>query len=210
MGKNSQPIIVIGGSAGAITALGKLLSVFPAQFPLPIVVAIHLHPLQDRYYLQHFSERSNLKIKEAEEKETILPDCVYFAPPNYHLLIEDDLTLSLSIDSKVNFSRPSIDVLFESAVDACAPKLIGVILTGANEDGAQGLRAIKQKGGIAIVQDPKTAESPYMPQAALNATPVDYVLSIEEIGRRLIEIGQRPDSYLSLNRSTERKDTTLA
>jgi two-component system chemotaxis response regulator CheB len=105
-------------------------------------------------------------------------------------LIEDDLTFALSVDPKVNFTRPSIDVLFESAVDACGPAVIGVILTGANGDGAEGLRKIKARGGLAIVQDPVTAESTYMPQAALAATPVDFVLAVPEIGKRLIELGE--------------------
>jgi two-component system chemotaxis response regulator CheB len=210
MGKNTQPVIVIGGSAGAITALSRLLPVLPAQFPLPIVIAIHLHPLQDCYYLQHFRELCRLNIRDADEKEPIQANTVYIAPPNYHLLIEENLTLSLSIDPKVNFSRPSIDVLFESAVDACAPKIIGVILTGANEDGAQGLRAIKHKGGIAIVQDPKTAESPYMPLAAIKAAAVDYVLNLDDIGKCLIEIGRQPDRYFAPNQPGERKYTTSA
>ena len=112
------------------------------------------------------------------DKEAIKPANVYFAPPNYHLLINDDKTFSLSIDDKVNYARPSIDVLFESAVDVYAPWLVGVILTGANNDGAQGLRLIKERGGLAIVQDPQTAESAYMPKAALEATQVDYVLPL--------------------------------
>ena len=180
--------IVIGGSAGAMAALTQLLPIFPADYPLPIIVAQHLHPLQDDYFVEHYKGRCALKVKEADEKEPLCVGHIYFAPPNYHLLIEDDRTFSLSIDEKVNYSRPSIDVLFESAVDVYAPGLIGVILTGANDDGARGLRLLKQKGGLAIVQDPKTAESAYMPRAALAATQVDYVLPLEDIGKLLIEI----------------------
>jgi two-component system chemotaxis response regulator CheB len=181
-------VIVIGGSAGSIKALTELLPVFPANYPLPIVIAQHLHPWQDVFFLEHFTDLCALTVKEAGDKELIQSGCAYFAPPNYHLLIEDNKTFSLSIDEKVNYSRPSIDVLFESAVDVYASRLIGVILTGANNDGAQGLRLIKEKGGLTIVQDPKTAESAYMPKAALEATPVDYILSLPDIGRLLIDI----------------------
>ena len=184
-------IIVIGGSAGAMAALTKLLPVFPAGYPLPIVVAQHLHPWQDDYHLEHFGAQCALPVKEAGDKETIEAGTVYFAPPNYHLLINDDKTFSLSVDDKVNYARPSIDVLFESAVDVYAPWLVGVILTGANNDGAEGLRLIKERGGIAIVQDPQTAESSYMPKAALAATKVDYVLPLEEIGKLLLELPRR-------------------
>jgi len=184
-------IILIGGSAGAMTALTKLLPVFPAGYPVPIVVVQHLHPWQDDYHLEHFGDQCALAVKEARDKESIEAGNIYFAPPNYHLLINDDRTFSLSIDDKVNYARPSIDVLFESAVDVYAPWLVGVILTGANNDGAQGLRLLKEKGGIAIVQDPQTAESGYMPKAALEATRVDYVLSLPEIGKLLQEIPRR-------------------
>jgi two-component system chemotaxis response regulator CheB len=184
-------IIVIGGSAGAMAALTKLLPAFPVGYPLPIVIAQHLHPWQDDYHLEHFGDQCALTVKEARDKESIEAGSIYFAPPNYHLLINDDKTFSLSIDNKVNYARPSIDVLFESAVDVYAPWLIGVILTGANNDGAEGLRLIKEKGGLTIVQDPKTAESSYMPKAALEATSLDYVLSLAEIGKLLLEIPRR-------------------
>ena len=184
-------VIVIGGSAGSTAVLTQLLPLFPADYPLPIVVAQHLHPWQDDSFVEHFASRCVLNVKEADDKETIQAGHIYFAPPNYHLLIEDDKTFSLSIDEKVNYTRPSIDVLFESAVDAYAPGLIGVILTGANNDGARGLRLIKERGGLTIVQDPQTAESAYMPRAALEATAVDYVLSLQDIGQLLLEIPRR-------------------
>jgi len=188
---SGHQVIVMGGSAGSSTALTELLPVFPVDYPLPIVVVQHLHPLQGGYFTERFSHRCALKIKEADEKEPIKAGHIYFAPPNYHLLIEDDHTFSLSVDERINYARPAIDVLFESAADAYAPWLIGVILTGANNDGARGLRLIKQKGGLTIVQDPKTAESAYMPRAALEATIVDYVLPLHEIGRLLLEIPQK-------------------
>ena len=174
-----------------MTALTELLPVFPAGYPLPIVVAQHLHPWQDNYHLEHFGGQCALAVKEARDKEAIEAGNIYFAPPNYHLLINDDKTFSLSIDDKVNYARPSIDVLFESAVDVYAPWLVGLILTGANNDGAEGLRLIKESGGLAIVQDPQTAESGYMPKAALEATRVDYVLPLQEIGKLLLKIPGR-------------------
>lgn len=187
-------VIVMGGSAGSLTALAELLPVFPAGYPLPIVIVQHLHPLQDRYFIEHYAGMCALKVKEAEEKEPILPGVITFAPPNYHLLIEDDRTFSLSVDEKVNYSRPSIDVLFESAADAYGPRCIGVILTGANPDGALGLAKIRAKGGMAIVQDPETAESSYMPRAAIQATAVNAILPVREIGKLLCEIPQMMNS----------------
>lgn len=183
-------VIVIGASAGGTAVFRQLLPMFPAHYPIPVVVAQHLHPMQENTLVQHFDALCSLKVKEADEKEVIEPGHVYFAPPNYHLLIESDRTFSLSIDAKVNYSRPSIDVLFESAVDVYAPGLIGVVLTGANNDGAHGLQLIHENGGLAIVQDPATAEVPYMPQAALTATQTHYVLSLRDIGHLLVEKGK--------------------
>ncbi|MBI1876790.1 MAG: chemotaxis protein CheB [Chloroflexi bacterium] len=181
-------IIVIGGSAGSTAALSELLPLFPASYPLPVVVVQHLHPLQDGYFAERFAHQCALSVKEANDKEPIKAGSIYFAPPNYHLLIEEDKIFSLSIDERVNYTRPSIDVLFESAVDAYAPSLIGVILTGANSDGARGLRLIKERGGLTIVQNPQLAENATMPQAAMEATPVDYILSLRDMGRLLLEI----------------------
>ena len=187
--------VVVGLSAGGLNALKVLLPFIPVDFTMPMVIVQHLHPQQNRSYLESLAESCSLPVREAEEKEAVRPGIVYFAPPNYHLLIEMDRTFSLSIDPKVNFSRPSIDVLFETAAEAYGQRLIGMILTGASRDGAAGLRRIKENGGIAIVQDPATAEFPAMPSAALGETQVDHVLSITEIGRRLAMIG-RPLSPL--------------
>lgn len=184
-------IIVIGGSAGSTAALTELLPIFPADYLLPVVVVQHLHPWQDSSFVQQFAHCA-LAVKEASEKEPICAGCIYFAPPNYHLLIEPDRTFSLSIDEKVNYARPSIDVLFESAADVYAPRLIGVVLSGTNSDGARGLRLIKERGGLTIVQDPQTAESAYMPKAALEMTPVDHVLALRELGTLLREIAALP------------------
>jgi two-component system, chemotaxis family, protein-glutamate methylesterase/glutaminase len=184
---NRFDAIVIGGSAGAMTALSTLLPCFPENYPLSVIVVLHLHPRQDRYFLEHFNKLCILNVKEADEKENIQAGYVYFAPPNYHLLIENNRTFSLSTDEKVNYSRPSIDVLFESAANVYGPRLAAILLTGANNDGAEGLRIIKEKGGLVIVQDPQSAESSYMPAAALQVMQPDFVLGLPEIGRWLAE-----------------------
>jgi len=173
--------IVIGVSAGGIEALIRLLSALSSNFPFPIIIVQHLHPDQGKFYISYFNELCALTVKEADEKEPIKAGTVYFAPPNYHLLVEVEQRLSLNVDEKVNYSRPSIDVLFETAAETYSSGLIGIVLTGANHDGALGLQCIKRNGGLVIVQDPLDAEVPIMPQAAIAATEVDYVLSLADI-----------------------------
>lgn len=180
--------VVIGASAGGTAALQKILPFLPATFPLPIVVAQHLHPLQDGAAIIHYAGGSALNVKDADEKESVRAGFVYFAPPNYHLLIEDDRTFSLSIDSKVHFTRPSVDVLFESAADAYGASLIGIVLSGANQDGAEGLLRIKQRGGLTIAQDPQDAEISYMPKAAIETARPDHILSAAAICKFLSEL----------------------
>lgn len=177
--------IVIGASAGGFAALTEILPRLPKALPQAVVVVQHLHPGGGDYMVEFLSQHCPLPVKEAEDKEPIKPGVIYVAAAQYHLLIERDRSFSLSVDDKVNYSRPSIDVLFESAAVAYGPKLIGVILTGANADGAAGLAMIKACGGLAIVQDPATAEVSYMPQAALAATTVDYSLDLAGIVRLL-------------------------
>ena len=173
--------IVIGVSAGGLEALTKIFTKLPEDFPLPILVVQHIHKSQNGYFITHHNSKCVLKVKEAEEKEKILPGNIYFAPPDYHLLVEDDETLALSTDEKVNYSRPSIDVLFESAADVYKENLIGIILTGANNDGTEGMKIIKQKGGFTIAQDPKDAEFAIMPQAAIDIVEMDLILTLKEM-----------------------------
>ncbi|MCI5150484.1 MAG: chemotaxis protein CheB [Candidatus Electrothrix sp. MAN1_4] len=173
--------IVIGASAGGIEASVYIFSKLPAHFSVPIILVQHLHKKQDSGLIRCYSGRTQLKVEEAEDKESILPGHIYIAPPDYHLLIERDQTFSLSVDEKVNYSRPSIDVLFESAADVYGARLIGVIMTGANHDGALGLQRIKAYGGLALVEDPATAKFPEMPQSALACTAIDHVLPLEEL-----------------------------
>ncbi|NQU64525.1 MAG: chemotaxis protein CheB [SAR324 cluster bacterium] len=183
--------VVMGVSAGGFNALQTILPALESPFALSVMIVQHLWRTSDGYVLQRLSKISTVTVKEAEEKERLEPGTIYLAPPNYHLLVEKDKTLSLSVDGRVNYSRPSVDVLFESAADVFGPRLIGVVLTGANKDGSQGLKAIKEAGGLAIVQDPATAEVGIMPQAALDFVKVDYVLPLEKIGPFLVEIAKK-------------------
>ena len=183
--------VAIGVSAGGLQALRTLLGGLPASFPLPIAVVQHIEARSDTYLCDYLDELSSIDVKEAEDKELLRSGVAYLAPAGYHLLIEPDRSFSLSIDEKVNFCRPSIDLLFESAADAFGRRLIGVILTGANGDGALGLKRIKERGGFALVQNPETAEAPYMPRAAIAATPVDQVTDLDLIAPILIKLGER-------------------
>lgn len=180
--------VVIGGSAGGMEALLAILEVLPADFVLPILVAQHLHPTDSGYLATHLNLHCSLTVTEALDKEPILPGHVYLAPANYHLLVEKDETLSLSVDDKVNWSRPSIDVLFESAARAWSRRLVGVLLSGANNDGTEGLRLIRRYGGLTVAQDPQSAGHPTMPQAAIDAGCVELVLPPNEIGEHLLKL----------------------
>lgn len=182
--------VVAGVSAGGLEALKTLLSAIAADFTLALVIVQHLHPQQSGFLVEHLDKSCRLPVKEAEEKEAVNGGVVYLAPANYHLLIEKDKTFSLSTDEKVNYSRPSIDVLFETAAEAYGAGLIGVILTGASRDGAAGLRRIKEHAGLTVVQDPRTAEFPAMPLAALEESQVDHVLNIGRIGLLLCQLGR--------------------
>lgn len=176
---------VIGVSAGGMHALKAIIPALPAEIALTIAVVQHLDARSDAFLPDYLNQLSAVRVKEAEDKEPLLPGTVYIAPPAYHLLIEPDKSFSLSVDEKVNFSRPSIDLLFESAAEAYRNALIGIILTGANSDGAKGLKAVKDNGGLAIVQDPLSAQAPFMPQAALKATAIDHLLPLERIAPTL-------------------------
>lgn len=189
MRRKRYQAVVIGASAGGFNALKTLLAFVPKDFRIPVVIVQHFHPLQNDSFIANLRRGCQVPVREADEKESLEPGVVYLAPPNYHLLIEWDRTLSLSVDPKVNFSRPSIDILFETAARTYGAKLIGVILTGANQDGAAGLRTVRERGGLAIVQDPAAAEFPAMPAAALKEAGADHVLSITGIGRLLGQAG---------------------
>lgn len=174
--------VVIGVSAGGLHALATVLPALPTTYPVPVVVVQHLSPHSDNYSTHYLDSISAIRVKEVDEKEIILPGFVYTAPPNYHVLVEEDKTFSLSVEDRINFARPSVDVLFESAADVFSSHLIGVVLTGANNDGSKGLRKIKNAGGLTVVQDPETAEVDGMPRAAIENATIDRILQLEEVG----------------------------
>ncbi|WP_417346599.1 chemotaxis protein CheB [Ferrimonas sp.] len=177
--------VVIGVSAGGLAALERILLKLKGNFPLPVLIVQHVGPVSDSYLPIHFSMRCALPVYEAEDKQPIEAGTVYFAPPNYHLMVELSHTLALSTEDRVNFSRPAVDVLFETAADAYGPGLVGVILTGSNSDGAAGMERIKQRGGLLVVQSPESAEAPQMPMAVLERVEVDHQLPLDEIGHFL-------------------------
>jgi two-component system, chemotaxis family, protein-glutamate methylesterase/glutaminase len=179
--------VVIGASAGALEALSVILPMLPAEFSLPLMVVVHVPPDKRSVLAELFRTKCRIPVREAEDKEPIIGGTVYFAPPDYHLLIEMDKSLSLSGDEPVLFSRPSIDVLFESAADAYGAALIAVVLTGANQDGAKGMHAVVEAGGIALVQNPNSAFASAMPKAAIEMCPSARVMSLEAIAAYLQE-----------------------
>ena len=183
--------VAIGVSSGGLEALKIVLPSLPADFPAPLLIVYHQGPRQDSFVVGYLNEQSRIEVVEAEEKEPLRPGVAYLAPPNYHLLVEEDKTLTLTTEDRVCFARPSVDVLFETAAEAFGPGLVGLVLTGANHDGSQGLKYIKQRGGLALVQNPETAEMGAMPRSALEAVEVDGVLELEEIGPRLMELFAR-------------------
>ena len=178
-------LVVVGASAGAFEALTALLSELPADYPLPLLIVVHLPPDRNSVMVELLQAHSRLKIVEAEDKQPIEPGTAYLAPPDYHLQVEKHGCLSLSADEPVLYSRPSVDVLFETAADAFAPELLGVVLTGANRDGAAGLKMIMDAGGKGLVQDPATATASEMPRAALELCPRARKLRLEEIAAYL-------------------------
>ncbi len=187
--RNIRPeAVVIGASAGGVEALSQILPALPADYPLAVMVVIHMLPDRRSVMANLFAQKCAIRVVEAEDKETIEPRTVYFAPPDYHLLVETDRRLSLSSEEPVLFARPSIDVLFETAADAYGPALVGVVLTGANADGANGLRAIAEAGGVTLVQTPELAYADAMPRAALQTAPGSLSLTPPQIADYLAQV----------------------
>lgn len=185
---NNIELIVIGASAGGVEALSQLFQSLPADFRPAVLVVIHLPPDHASTLPQLFSRKCRRPVKEAEDKETIAHGTVYIAPADYHLLVEPDKSLSLSRDEPLNFSRPSIDFLFESAALAYRSRLLGIVLTGANHDGAAGLKQIRVCGGTAWVQEPQEAASKTMPQAAINTAAPHSIMKLKEMASRLAQL----------------------
>lgn len=180
-------IAVIGASWGGLAALSRLVADLPEGFPVPVVVIQHRSRHADNLLATLLQDVSRLRVVDVEDKEPLVSGSVFVAPANYHLLV-DEGHLSLTTDPVVRFSRPSIDVTFISAADTYRSGVVGVVLTGANDDGSRGLKHIVSLGGCAIVQDPATAESPSMPSAAVRAVPEAEVLPLDQIAPRLIAI----------------------
>jgi two-component system chemotaxis response regulator CheB len=177
--------VVIGASAGGIEALTGLLPALPAGLRAPVFIVLHLPRDRPSVLVEIFARKCAVPVQEAEDKDTVAPGTVYFAPADYHLLVDRGPQISLSADDPVHHSRPSIDVLFESAAEVYGGRLLGIILSGANEDGAAGLAAIHDAGGVTVVQCPKTARAPQMALSALKLRPADRVLPLDEIAGML-------------------------
>jgi two-component system chemotaxis response regulator CheB len=179
--------VAIGASAGALEALSAILPAIPADYPRAILLVVHIPPHRESILAEILRGKCHLAVREAEDKEPILAGVIYVAPPDYHLLVETDKRISLSSEEPVHFSRPSIDVMFATAAEAYGDSLIGVLLTGANQDGAEGLRDVERAGGTVIVQSPETAMAPAMPLAGLALCDCARAMSLAEIATFLCE-----------------------
>lgn len=186
--KATYKALVIGVSAGGLKAVTAIIPLLPEAFPIPIVIVQHRKHDAEDFFIPYLDDMSRLTVVPVHIGETLKAGYVYIAPSGYHLFIERDATFSLSIDAQVNYSIPSIDVLFDSAAICYQSALIGLILTGANNDGSLGLKHINDYRGLSLVQDPLTAEHPAMPIAAINASNIDHILPLEDIAHFLINL----------------------
>jgi two-component system chemotaxis response regulator CheB len=182
--------LIVGASAGAVEAMNLLLPAVPHDARIPLVVVVHLRPNRASLLPELFATRCAARVREPLDKEPMSAGTIWFAPPNYHLLLESDASFSLSIEAPVNFSRPSIDVLFESAADALGRNLCAVVLTGASEDGARGAKLVRDRGGLVAVQDPSTALASDMPSAAISRANPQIIATLPEIAD-LIRVATR-------------------
>ena len=177
----NKTALIIGGSAGSLDVLIRVLPDIDINIQFPIVIVVHRKQGTDSILSDLLATKTTLRVKELEEKETILDGCIYVVPSDYHLLIEKDYTFSLDYSEKVNYSRPSIDVTFQSAADIYKDRLVCLLLSGSNADGVNGLIMVKKMGGKAWVQDPESAQVSYMPAQAILKANIDKVLKIEEM-----------------------------
>lgn len=190
-GKGGYKAIVMGVSTGGVAALKRILGGLAADLPIPVIIATHITPDSDNALAVLLNTLCAVRVKEADDREKLAPGVVYLAPANYHLLVERGGFLALSVDPPVNFARPSVDALFESAAVAYGQRLIGVVLTGAGRDGGTGLLKIKNNGGLTIVQDPADAEMDSMPLSALQFQQADHVVPLQEISGLLTRLVSR-------------------
>jgi len=174
-------LLIIGGSAGSLQVILDIISSIRPDFPVPVLIVLHRNSAFESSLEELFASKSHATIKEIEEKEPILPGVIYIAPADYHVLMEEDQTFSLDYSERVNFSRPSIDVAFRCASDVYGASLVCLLLSGGNSDGVAGLEYVRSMGGVTIVQDPATAEVPYMPQHAIDQVAIDFVLPAEDL-----------------------------
>jgi len=189
--KRPIDLVVIGGSAGAIEVLHRVIERLPGKFGPATAIVVHIPAEGPSLLAEIFNTQPGLKVKLAEDKEPIAGGTIYFAPPDYHLLVEKSGTFALSLDERVHFSRPAIDVLFESAADAYGERLMGVILSGANVDGAAGLKAVAAAGGVAVVQSLESAEMIAMPAAALGEVPGSIEVDVAGLAELLNNCAQQ-------------------
>lgn len=185
----STQAVVIGASAGAVQALSHILPQLPADYPLPVLIVVHV-PAAPSGLTPLFSAKCRMRVCEPEDKEPIAPATVYFAPPGYHMMVEPERRIALSTDEPELFSRPSINTLFDTAADSYGPALIGVILTGANEDGAEGAAAVAASGGVVLVEEPANAFAAAMPLAAMARCPAAQALPLDAIVDYLVNLGR--------------------
>lgn len=179
--KQRFEVVILGGSAGSLQVLMKILPQLNVLLPFAFIIVLHRKNTEDKTLEQLIDLKSTVRVKEVEDKVAILPGNIYIAPSDYHLLFEKNNVISLDASEKVNYSRPSIDVSFESASETYSDKVLGILLSGANADGTKGLQLIKEAGGVTIVQNPATAETPFMPKNAIKYASPDYVMTIEEL-----------------------------
>jgi two-component system chemotaxis response regulator CheB len=188
--KKKYKLIMIGGSAGSLDAILNILPHLVDETMLSMVIILHRKNSNDSPLPSLLSVKTSWEVQEVEEKQPIMPHTIYIAPADYHLLIENDGTFSLDFSEKIHYSRPSIDVSFESGANVYGDSLVCILLSGANDDGAQGLKHAKAKGALVIVQDPETAEVPFMPQYAINSVEVDIIAHPVQIAALINEMSR--------------------
>jgi two-component system chemotaxis response regulator CheB len=182
-------LLVIGGSAGSLQVILSLLAAIGEGFAMPVLIVLHRNGGFESSLEDIFSSRTSLPIREVEEKDPLRAGTIYLCPADYHVLLEKDHSFSLDYSERVHFSRPSIDVTFRSAADVFGPGLICLLLSGGNSDGAEGMQYAQERGGLTAVQDPATADVPYMPQQAINRMKVDFIVPTDEIPRFARQLG---------------------
>lgn len=181
-------LLVIGGSAGSLEVLLHVLPQLRPNLSFPVIIVLHRKSSSDSVLIDLFAGKTELTVVEAEDKERLTAGCIYLAPADYHLLVEKDNTVSLDFSEKVNFSRPSIDVTFETAAEAYGSNLATILLSGASSDGTNGLKLVKSLGGLTIVQSPSSAEVAYMPEQAITAVKIDRIIHPKDMAALINEL----------------------